>query len=48
MDSGKLTFTVILHRRQEIFEAAVQEEAAKAAAALGLTVLVGHVEDRPR
>lgn len=48
VDSGKLTFTVILHRRQEIFEAAVQEEAAKAAAALGLTVLVGHVEDRPR
>lgn len=46
VEGGKLSFTVILHRRQEIFEEAVQAEAAKAAATLGLTVLIGHVEDR--
>lgn len=48
VDDGKLSFTVILHRRQEIFENAVMEEARKVAAALDLTALVGAVEDRPR
>lgn len=46
VDDGKLTFTVILHRRQEIFENAVMEEAAKVGATLGLVPLVGAVEPR--
>jgi uncharacterized protein YfdQ (DUF2303 family) len=46
VESGKLTFKVMLHRRQEIFETAVTEQAAAVAAALNLKPLVGQVEPR--
>ena len=41
VDDGKLAFKIILHRRQEIFEKAVDEQAQRIGAALGLKPLFG-------
>jgi hypothetical protein len=46
-DSG-LSFKIVLNRRQEIFEKAVAEQAAKVGAALGLDPLFGSVSPPPR